>query len=409
MVNQQNTFVFVVCGDEKYISALNLAIEFLQAASKSNIAVITDLRRNKAQIIGPQIIDVSTPPDLTHHQASVFLKTSLHRYLDMERGRYCYLDSDVLALTNRVDEVFWQQPGIIGFCADNMTLDLFSPYAVNCGCLEQARADEQRLNEAQEYYKDFLQEWKAFVKLRNGDVLDELIRETAKNPAKNIYALSRFYAQKALPFFKTAAFKGYSYNKHLQAWLDSEGKVVLFPIPEYYDYIAENTGFVFDKAHGYWYDGLKQDVCIPQCNHLHQQIKSEYSLSIDPEAWQHWNGGVFLFDKHSVEFLEYWHLQTMAIFNKPAWKTRDQGTLALTAWKFGLQHQECLNPRFNYIADSYKPGLGYDPEKGFTRDGGNTYQRPELLHVYHRFGDTSWDFWQQIMASANLKGIDTHE
>jgi hypothetical protein len=47
--------------------------------------------------------------------------------------------------------------------------------------------------------------------------------------------------------------------------------------------------------------------------------------------WQHWNGGVFLFDDSSVEFLSSWHEKTvMRIFDLPNWKTRDQGTLIAT-------------------------------------------------------------------------------
>lgn len=405
MVDVRNTFVFVVCGGKEYITTLNIALRFLKVFSKSDVVVITDSSRNEASIECDHLIDVATDASYNNHQASVFLKTSLHRYLDMDKGKYCYLDSDILALTNKVDEVFEQKRHTIGFCADNITLDLFSPYAVNCGCYEKARSNEQQLLDAQKGYALLLKEWEAFKVLHKGDVLDALIASTNASKIKNIVPLTRFAIEKALPFFSSATLKGYRWVKKEKVWKNCEGEIVLYPVISYYDYIAEQTGFSYEKSGAYWYDGAKQDVCVPRCSHLHQQISKLHGILIKPADWQHWNGGVFLFDKSSVEFLEYWHKETLSIFNKPDWKTRDQGTLALTVWKFGLQDQSPMDSRFNYILDYFKPGLDYSDSRGFTKDGFITNQHPDMVHVYHRFGDETWNIWQYLKNFGISKGV----
>ena len=396
MVNGNHAFVFVVCGSKAYIDTLNVAIQCLKGRTRHRIVVVTDSRRNEGPIATESVIDMATPDHLNHHQASVYLKTSVHRYLDLDVGRYCYLDSDVLAITEKADDIFGANDSLIGFCADNMTLDLFSPYAVNCGCLEQARTDEQKLVTAQQTYAERLAEWNAFIKENQGDALIESIAGSRKKPFSNLFSLSRFSIEKALPFCKAAHFKGYRYIKKEQAWFDSSGKKVLYPIESYYDAVSRETGLRFDQAGNFWCDDRLQDVCIPKCTHLHQQIHREYGIRIEPDTWQHWNGGVFVFDQRSVDFLEFWHRETLRIFSEKDWKTRDQGTLALTAWKFQLERQPTLDKRFNYILDHHKPGLGFEVDKGFTRDDGIHWERPDMIHVYHRFGDPEWDLWQFI-------------
>jgi hypothetical protein len=405
MVNSVNTFVFVVCGGKEYINTLNTALRFLEIFSKSEVVVITDTKRNEGAIQCRRIIDVHTDARYNNHQASVFLKTSLHRYIDIDAGRFCYLDSDVLALSDGVDEVFQQKMDIIGFCVDNICLDQFSPYAMHCACLETARANEIKLAEAQAGYQLILDEWEAFKVKQKGDELDALIAEMNANKGRHLFSLARFAVEKALPFFKKAKLKQYSWDKSLKVWRNSEGDVVLFPIVAYYDYVAKQTGFSFNPRTGCWVQGTPHDVCVPRCTHLHQQIKASYEIDISPADWQHWNGGVFLFDKKSVAFLEHWHAQTINIFDEPKWKTRDQGTLALTVWKFGLQHQSCMDSRFNFILDSYKPGLAFDAKGGFTRDGIEPMIRPDFVHVYHRFGDENWELWRYLKQFGKSKGV----
>jgi hypothetical protein len=87
----------------------------------------------------------------------------------------------------------------------------------------------------------------------------------------------------------------------------------------------------------------------------------------------------------------------MQIFNDPAWKTRDQGTLIATAWEFGLQDQKLLSKRFNFIADFYNHSLEVDASKNrISDDFFKTSYSPAFVHVFHHFGTKGWDVWDWI-------------
>lgn len=396
-MKEKNCFVFVVCGERPYIDSLNVALRFIRDYSSNRVCVITDSRRNSGSIDCDTVYDIATHPGLNHHQASVFLKTSVHRYLDLDSSNYCYLDSDVLMISAEADTVFSVEPEIISFGADNMTLDLFSPYAVQCGCLESARKNEEFLRTTQEAYADKLKKWNDFNRRSGGKELIEEIAKTKQESLKNLFPLLRYAFGKSCPFCHTARLGTHRYDKIKKAWVDEQGEIILQPIVSYQNYVAKETGFLYDPVQNIWHSGDRRDVCIPCCTHLHKQIETDYGIRIRPSQWQHWNGGVFVFNKRSVPFLEFWHKETLRIFSDPKWRTRDQGTLAASAWKFGLQQTACLDKGYNYIIDDHKPGLGFDIGKGFTRDHGASWDKPFMIHVYHRFGDESWDLWKQIM------------
>jgi hypothetical protein len=405
MVSHNKAFVFVVCGARVYIDTLNLAIQYLRAFSDSRIIVITDSRRNEGAIRCNEIIDVPTDPVYSNHQASIFLKTSVHRYLDLEDSRYCYLDSDILAIQSGAERVFEEDIEVIGFCPDNITLDLFSPYAVHCDCLEKAIHAGKQLDEAQHSYESMIIEWERFKKNTGGDALDLLLGEIRTHKLQHMAPLLGYSIKRYLPFFRNARLMGYCYDKKNQMWRNQRGEVVLFPVKNYYSFVNDKTGYKYDKRNDYWHNGSGHDVRIPQCEHLHHAIEHDHQLNIRPKDWQHWNGGLFVFDKNSVAFLEFWHQETLRIFGEEGWKTRDQGSLATTVWKFGLQQAKCISNQYNYILDYYRPGLGMDAKGGFTRDGFASVQHPVMVHVYHRFGDESWDIWKHLKNIGKEKGI----
>lgn len=87
-----NCFVFVVCGSAEHISTLNLSLKFLRRYSAYPVLVVTDSSRNEIAIEHDNIIDVETPQQYSHHEASIFLKTGLHKFLpDINTNKYCYL------------------------------------------------------------------------------------------------------------------------------------------------------------------------------------------------------------------------------------------------------------------------------------------------------------------------------
>jgi 4-hydroxybenzoate polyprenyltransferase len=138
-VRSSRRWVFVVCGGELHIDTLRTAVTHLRPLTSLEIWVVTDSSRNvhpidQAGIDG--IVDVATPSEMDDHQASIWLKTSVHRRLPP--GEWCYLDSDVIAVRPGLEEVFDHRHGPVAFASDLMIpdncVDRFSPWAMTCDC-----------------------------------------------------------------------------------------------------------------------------------------------------------------------------------------------------------------------------------------------------------------------------------
>lgn len=148
---RDRAFVYATCGGAAYIRTLHRSLAYLRPRTALPIIVVTDTRRNEIAIDHPNVIDVETPERFNHHQASIFLKTGLHRVLP-PRGDYAYLDTDVIAAADGVDLIFDRQSGPVTFARDFTFLEScvasFSPWAVNCGCSEDQGAACSHLGEA---------------------------------------------------------------------------------------------------------------------------------------------------------------------------------------------------------------------------------------------------------------------
>jgi len=151
------------------------------------------------------------------------------------------------------------------------------------------------------------------------------------------------------------------------------------------------------------------DCTANECDHLKAAIKSKFDVEIDEPSWQHWNGGVFLFDSESSDFMNTWHDYTRQIFADPAWKTRDQGTLIATVWKHGLQHQPMLPDAYNYIVDPMhgvaarkRPSLqapDYSVDLSYSLCGGSDLMHPRFLHFINgAMGARGWKNWDDVEA-----------
>lgn len=134
-------FAFVVCGSVPHLRTCARAVADLRRVTDLPVWVVTDRRRNAEPLDVPGatgVVDVRTPRPLDHHQASIWLKTSLHRRLPP--GEWCYLDTDVLAVSRGVEEVFDQPRRVVAFASDRSLpvhdVDWFSPHALRCGCAE---------------------------------------------------------------------------------------------------------------------------------------------------------------------------------------------------------------------------------------------------------------------------------
>ena len=142
MNKAENIFVFVVCGAKEHIDTLHFSLTALKKFSKLRIIIVTDKSRNEEDIRHTEIVNVDTPSQLDHHQASIYLKTGLNKFLP-KGNNYCYLDTDVVSVDSKVDDIFELYQSPITFCTDHCTIDEFSPSAISCGCKEAFLIDSQ--------------------------------------------------------------------------------------------------------------------------------------------------------------------------------------------------------------------------------------------------------------------------
>ena len=59
-----------------------------------------------------------------------------------------------------------------------------------------------------------------------------------------------------------------------------------------------------------------------------------------------------------------------------------------------LQNQKCLPEAFNFLADFYKPQIGYKSDFGFTKDNFKSELKPNMIHVYHEMEQGVWFYYK---------------
>ncbi len=385
-----NTFVFVVCGPKKHIETLHFSLSYLKHFSSSGIIVVTDSRRNEVPVSHSEIVDISTPQEMDNHQASIWLKTFLHKILP-KGPMYCYLDTDIIAVEKDCDKVFGQFITPISFAADHCSMPWFSPYAVNCDCSERYAGENAVLESIissvvknPNYPPDYRnpQTRELFRKINN-------IR---KHPFKNLRSVFNVFL---------AHITG---KKRITGELvldikNKEWRMGGFTYPfllAWHRKVTELTGYKFLPRDNVWIKPDGNFVAVHYCNHLADAIEKDLGVDVCPK-WQHWNGGVFLFNERSHGFMDIWHEMTMQTFKLPYWKTRDQGALIATAWKSGFESHPLLNREFNFIADynDCNNEYFYSGNSITVRSNGRKI-KPKLIHVYHEFGNKEWALWQKI-------------
>jgi len=394
-MSKENIFVFVVCGDDKHIKTLNFSLKYLKHFSKNKILVVTDLTRNNIPVNHDKIIDIRTPLKFNHHQASIYIKTRLHKILDLNHN-YCYLDSDVIAIRKDVDKIFEYQYGPVTFASDHSAIDEFSPYAINCNCLKNNLEKQKLFYNLQKKFDPNYKIKDPVLKSEMNE-LSNIAHTIKKRPVAHINIIVKYIWTYILPIKYFKLNKKFKFDKTNRTWLNNKDDIIYYDVLNYYKNIEKNSNFKLKKINKRWTDKNGKDICVtPKCNHLIMNIKKKFNVRIKKNNWKHWNGGVFLFNKSSVEFMDMWHFFTMEIFSDKKWVIRDQGTLAATTWKLGLQNQKRLPQEFNFIADFYNHNLLYDKNLGFSTDNFKSYINPYFVHVYHGFGKKEWHIWNLI-------------
>ncbi len=273
-------FVFAVVGD-RHLQLAALATRYLKKFSRADILVVC--ARSDASLGHDQVLRLSPPAALDDHRASIWLKTGLYQWTLPGPGVCCYVDSDVIAVRDDVDDIFRRRRGAVNFAQDHTTIDQFSRLAVRCGC--------------------------------------------------------------------------------------------------------ESGG----------------------CGHLREAIEHHFGIFVPEGRWQMWNGGVFLYDRHSVDFLSRWNELTLKAFTLPYWRTRDQGTLAATAWELGCARQSPLPGIYNFLVDRMRgvpeqrrptlPVSDYSLRSDYALGPGTGKVEPRMIHFINGgVGCVGWPHWDEVQA-----------
>lgn len=382
-INKQ-IFVFIVCGTKAHIDTLHFSIRYLNYFSKNDILVLTDSSRNEIAVKHDKIIDISTPKSYTNHQASIFLKTAVHKFLPLG-PTYCYLDTDVIALSSSCDEVFEQFVPPIIFAEDHCKMNVFSPVAMNCGCLEKVANYENIIREIRQKYDS-----RDAESIATRQELAKLFTEKEGSFWKRFKAFFLFNLSRDKYWISDKFY----FDKKTEEWMDaSQNKAIIASTNS--PFFKKKYQIYFNESIHEWCD-LEDQPIKPACNHLQEYIERDLDISVENEIWQHWNGGVFIFNEKSTVFLEKWHQLTLATFEMKNWKTRDQGTLIAAIWDQKLPNHPVLAPKWNFLADFQNINLDFNQDGSFTLDQWKSSVKPVLIHVYHHFGDEKWPMWNYI-------------
>jgi len=434
----KNKYVFAVCGAAVHIHTLHFSLEMLKKRTQYEIIVVTDPSRNEFPIHHDTIINIATPSEFTHHQAAIYLKTSLYKILPND-ALYCYLDSDVVAVRANVDSIFDYFTAPITFCTDHCTIKAFSPTAVHDTFYDALLEKQEKLTRLYEHYWREEERQKELAgthlqkitqlkhqfnqkrplhasTLKNKDLLsilfskiiyqyiynlNILITESA-NRIQQLEKLHRRCFKLPLNFDLFINEQGYQYDATAEKWYGIDGTFI-YEENLIVRRIEATSAFRWNRSAQQWYDESGNNISTIESDKLRQLIQYKFDLQIEDEHWQHWNGGVFLFDRSSHTFLERWHLWTMEIFKDSAWKIRDQGTLIATVWDFKLQHHPTLPIEYNLIADFYHPTLQYKGQFVFDINNNKRNIKPYFIHIYHHWGNTEWQIWNDVARLSKIE------
>jgi hypothetical protein len=387
----ENKYVFVVCGARHHIDTLHFSLAALRQFTSNEILVITDKVRNEIPVLHQQVLNIATPAHFDHHQASIYLKTGLHKFLPKGYS-YCYLDADVIALSPEVDDVFKQKQGVISFAADHCSLRQFSPHAVHCNCAEQNKKDHLEINELLKQHG------------HNPPQIEPSLLPNQKQLQQKLEVIKRHKIELLKTAFRYSLSsrvfnldEDTQYHRDKNYWSDRAGNPLLYETaPADINRVEENSAWRWNKIKRRWINPQGKDIQRLECAHLEEAIAAKFKTTIDGH-WQHYNGGVFLFDEASHQFMEDWHQNTLTVFKDPYWKTRDQGSLIATVWQLGLQQMPLLSKNFNFIAYFYNPALMITADKTSISDDALVSQySPAFIHVFDHFGVSGWDAWDWI-------------
>ncbi len=399
-----NYFVYIVCGKKSFIEELNFSLAFLKHFSRYPIIVLTDNTRNEININHDNIINVKTPSHLPDHQAHLYLETRALHYLKASKNDiFCYLDSDVIAINDKINHIFDEYTSPVNFAKDHCTIDYFSPNVMNCSCLSEFFQRTRQYHAMQSNFPSLSTSEKA---AREWKTLLARFHDLKSRPHKHFLTIIKYLYFKHISNSSTFELNNLLFNKKNKCWYNRAGELIGYDMNYHNKKICKRYNVKY--KHGQWFNKENKTIQpeTANCHHLREYLNNQYNIAI-PKNFHHWNGGVFLFSQQAKDFMDFWHKITFREIEKGMIKSYDdQASLIVTAYHFGIEDKIHLPGKYNFIADYGKKAIGYKPGKGFTDDTFTTFTEPSFLHVYHHWGDNDWIIWKYITNLATELSIE---
>jgi glycosyltransferase involved in cell wall biosynthesis len=210
-------------------------------------------------------------------------------------------------------------------------------------------------------------------------------------------------------FLKTSLHKILPLKEGRFCYLDNDVLAVNAEIDAIFDQASSPISFATDHCSFRQFSryAVQCGCSKSECGHLHAAIRRQFGVNITNKAWQHWNGGVFVFDRTAAEFMERWHQNTLAAFKNPYWQTRDQGTLAATVWQLNLQNHPTLPREFNFIVDpflnvprvrrNFVKAEELPPNESYSLQDNFSKPHPRFVHFINGgIGKRGWKNWDDV-------------
>jgi len=239
---------------------------------------------------------------------------------------------------------------------------------------------------------------------------------------------ARFDDHKASIALKTGLHKIFGDPEIVRCYLDSDLIAVKRNVDSVFELLVGKVAFANDHSEISEFSrrAVNCGCRSRRCGHLQQAVRQTFGVTIDRPNWNHWNGGLFVFDEASIPLLNRWHEFSLRILDDAYWRTRDQGTLAAAVWDQALQDDPVLPRSFNTIVDCFR-GIPEQlrptaPVRSYAVDASYSLKPesaagPAFLHFINggvmRRGWKNWDEAEDLLDPGSRTTLDalngTHE
>jgi len=138
------------------------------------------------------------------------------------------------------------------------------------------------------------------------NIINDAILKANRNRKESYYEMIGFNK-----YFKEHNLKFDPVNN---CWVGIEGHNILGE-PNLVTSISEKSEYRWNRIFKSWIDEKGNSMMSSSSDNLRLEIEKTFGVIVKEKNWQHWNGGLFLFNADSLSFLKIWRDWTIEVFN----------------------------------------------------------------------------------------------